>query len=316
MKAKYLYKIPILTGLILSFAFLFLCIMPLGCTKKSTKSEEPQTADWVTEPGIRVEDGISPCTIWINDTYYMYFTAEEGIKLATSSDGLTWSDPVTVLPPGGPGSLDQRASNPAVLPLSGGGYRMIYEGSDLIQPVRRLFSAVSQDGIEWTKEGLRLESEGTPDSGFASVPDLMALSDTTWIMYYTGDGNRKGSEPFNTIRAAISPNQGEYWWRVDLRGFSSNCMDPDIIALPGGKFRMFYTTPYPPGSTGNLRIVSATSSDGLKWTQEEGVRVLPWGEYVNVMDPDVVQLPDGSYRMYYSGMRADGTSDILSAIPQ
>lgn len=60
---------------------------------------------------------------------------------------------------------------------------------------------------------------------------------------------------------------------------------------------------YYSGSDGtNSRILSAISSDGLTWTKESGIRIDGGG------NPDVIELPDRTYRMYY-----ESSNQILSA---
>jgi hypothetical protein len=63
-------------------------------------------------------------------------------------------------------------------------------------------------------------------------------------------------------------------------------------------------------------ILSARSTDGLTWVKEEGTRLElgPPGspDDTILLQPSVVELPDGDFRMYYAGF--DGTMRILSAV--
>src|SRR3972149_8688477 len=55
---------------------------------------------------------------------------------------------------------------------------------------------------------------------------------------------------------------------------------------------MYYSVePEVPGN--NLEIYSSVSTDGINWTQEEGIRK------TMATFPDVVKLPDGTWRMYF-----------------
>lgn len=84
-------------------------------------------------------------------------------------------------------------------------------------------------------------------------------------------------------------------------------MMPDIIDLGTGTYRMYFGASINGGLTA---IKSATSTDGLNWTVESGVRLLgdsdgdggADGIAANegiVSGPSVVRLSNGAYRMYY-----------------
>jgi len=64
-----------------------------------------------------------------------------------------------------------------------------------------------------------------------------------------------------------------------------------VTAVGGGKYRMFFSSPEGSGTRG---VVSATSSDGLTWTADPGIR-LANGTVAHA----VVHLADGRYRVYY-----------------
>lgn len=271
--------------------------------------------DWTKEEGIRVSDGVSSCTLLLeNGAYRMYYTGMGGILSAYSEDGITWTKEswARVKPPGG---------NPAIIKLDNGNYRMIYDEREGEPPNATVWfvSAISTDGLTWTKEqGTRLGGGGAPDYGTISVPDIIELPDGRYRMYYVGDMFNKGPEENqNTIRCAVSSDNGLTWKRETISGISAQSMDPDVIVLPDGTYRMFYTASPPGKYPGNLHVYSATSSDGLTWTKEEGVRLAPGGTYDKAlcMDPDVIKLPDGTYRMYYSGQSEEpkGVIHILSA---
>ncbi|MDO8467720.1 MAG: hypothetical protein Q7S56_02125 [Nanoarchaeota archaeon] len=83
-------------------------------------------------------------------------------------------------------------------------------------------------------------------------------------------------------------------WEKDS---SSRVVDgsvPFVHALKDGKIRLYYCN--------SKGILSATSSDGLTFTKEQGIRISPGtGFESNVCDPTIVNLPDGKMRMYYKG---------------
>jgi hypothetical protein len=94
-------------------------------------------------------------------------------------------------------------------------------------------------------------------------------------------------------------------------------LTPDVVALPGGGLRMYYTL-VGPGvdytvTQGN--ILSAVSDDGEHWEKEPGVRVGPHEPEagLRVVCPDVVPLPEGGYRMYFEAQPPDRPARIGSA---
>ncbi len=82
---------------------------------------------------------------------------------------------------------------------------------------------------------------------------------------------------------------------------------PTVVRLPSGLLRMYYATadalPYEPS-----RVRSAVSRDGLTWSLEEGNRFADAG--FGVME--VVQLGDGSWRLYLNDRPFKGASRIVS----
>jgi hypothetical protein len=83
---------------------------------------------------------------------------------------------------------------------------------------------------------------------------------------------------------------------------------PTIVSLPGGALRMYYTT-VPNYPIRPAMVRSAVSRDGLVWFLENGNRYADVGFGVI----DIVELPDGSVRMYYNDRRLGKTSRIMSA---
>lgn len=84
--------------------------------------------------------------------------------------------------------------------------------------------------------------------------------------------------------------------------------DADVVDLGNGQYRM-YVGDVPGQSSFSHAIYSAISSDGKSFKLENGIR------QTNASFPDVVKLPDGTYRMYYqgtAGIRSSVSTDGLS----
>ncbi|MBI2627438.1 hypothetical protein HYW72_00750, partial [Candidatus Nomurabacteria bacterium] len=93
-------------------------------------------------------------------------------------------------------------------------------------------------------------------------------------------------------------------WQLGGIAIAGKYADAEIVELGSGNYRMYYSIePEVPGN--KLEVFSATSTDGINWKKEEGVRK----EFATF--PDVVKLPDGRFRMYFQNAGV-----IKSAISQ
>ena len=89
-----------------------------------------------------------------------------------------------------------------------------------------------------------------------------------------------------------TPEPAQPAWQLGGIAIEGNYADSDFVDLGNGKYRMYYAIePEVPGN--QLEVYSATSSDGIKWAPESGVR------RTFTVFPDVVKLPDGTWRMYF-----------------
>lgn len=118
-------------------------------------------------------------------------------------------------------------------------------------------------------------------------------------------------------------------WQVEpgARVASSRPLDdakvqgPCIVRRPEGGFRLFYTAV---GSAKPFRdcqgyILSAVSNDGLAFTPEPGIRLVPQRDVphmsLRVLVPSVTHLRDGRWRMYFESRGpADRPTVIASAV--
>ncbi len=143
----------------------------------------------------------------------------------------------------------------------------------------QVHTAAEDPGTAWTRDA-RPAIEAPPDPETAGAPD--PAPEARW----------PAAAPRTGIRGAVAPN---------------------VIALPEGGYRLYYTQilprrGFPDGANdydnSTTRILSAHSTDALSWTPEPGVRLGPReggaGEF-RVVSPEVVPAPGGSglLRMYY-----------------
>lgn len=143
--------------------------------------------------------------------------------------------------------------------------------------------ATSTDGLSWEPEEAVLRDH-------ASVPDIVQLADGRVMVYFV-DGE------VDDTRAIRQGGDGA-WEEVEvtIEGRpSEKAWDPTVVRLSDGRVRLFYFAPPPnPGDPSARHIVySAISEDGVHFTHEPGIRF----EHDGLMDPTVVQLPDGRWLM-------------------
>jgi len=173
----------------------------------------------------------------------------------------------------------------------------------------QVMKASSPDGLSFVKiSGVVLDK--------ASVPDIIRMPDGRLIIYAVDGGGRSDSG----LMVAVSDDDGQTWQQgslpVEYQGNHRQGVDPDAVVLDDGSVRLYYIV-FPdrqppldaqgnpiPGSGEPIRVMSATSTDGIHFVEEEGVR-LQAADTEFVTDPDVVKIGD-TWFMYLS----EGQTDI------
>ncbi len=266
---------------------------------------EAPTSCWTKDSGVRLAGGLvgDPFVLALPDgTYRMYHAGDGGIHSAFSSDGLNWTEEGGLRIANGPeGSGEYCIGGATVIQLDDGSYRMYYFGkTGLAGPDRgvigRIYSAISQDGLNWEKEGVRVETVGTPDNGWASTPEIVRTFDGRYRLYYTGNAI---FTPYfrDYIVSAISDDGLNFTREGILSDFPIWPEDPAVITLSNGTYWLFYDC----SVDSPISIFTARSTDGRNFTLDQEAIVAPGGTYdpVRTSDPSVVLFPDGTYRVYY-----------------
>ncbi len=249
------------------------------------------------------------------------FNALTAAHFHHSDPGITWDkDPQIAIDLDRPLDSD-RILTPNVLRLPTGGYRMYYTGRGPAHSdpnaVGYILSAYSADGQNWSKdEGIRIDLHAPHATSRTLCPDVVPLPHGTWRMYYEA---RSGDQP-TTILSAFS-SDGLEWTLEDGIRFGDSAWSygtPRCLYLADSQCRLYfhrYTHPlnYEPNA-GN-HIISALSADGLKFTEEPGVRIAQESERETfaVYAPEVIRLGNGSYRMYYSAWTKEIAGGIFTA---
>ncbi len=142
-------------------------------------------------------------------------------------------------------------------------------------------------------------------------PTIVTLSDGTYRMYYASFRDWSGPQARDAFIGSAVSKDGLTWTDEGDRGLTGGW--PRVVQLADGRYRIYF------GNAGQIGI--AVSSDGLTW-QEETFSGITFTDQNACSGVDIVTLPDGSFRLYYSeSMPSEqytmtGTANILSAVSQ
>lgn len=153
----------------------------------------------------------------------------------------------------------------------------------------KVLRADSADGLNFSKDPAFVIDK-------ASVPDVVVGKDGTIFLYAVDGANRSKSG----VLVSVSKDKGATWKTGSLKVSDGSYLgvDPQAVLLDNGQIRVYYlhSSMFAPGSHGDgqdNKILSATSSDGIAFVKDEGVRL----EKPFALDPDVVKI-GGTWFMY------------------
>lgn len=233
-------------------------------------------------------------SLLLNDgRWRMFLFADRAYRSAVSTDGLTFTMEAGNRLPEGMG-------HSRVLRLSDGRVRMYSIASNGIS------SLISTDeGATFTLEGARIAA-GQAGLSALSGPGIARTSDGRWRMYFS---------ELDTPGAAVVPLPMKSAWSTDLMTWtmdlgvrigpgatlSGSAAHPAAVTNSDGSVTVLYFR------NADLRLYSATSTDGLAFASETAV-------LSQAADPDIVALPGGGLRMYYNWFDAgSGAYTVYSA---
>ncbi|UCD13690.1 MAG: hypothetical protein JSW60_09055, partial [Thermoplasmatales archaeon] len=196
------------------------------------------------------------------------------------------------------------ADNPCILKEENK-YKMWYRGGDGTESV--IIYATSDDGINWTKEGVVLVkgNPGDYDSLLVKLP-VVIKDNGIYKMWYTGDDGSaerilyaNSTDGINWSKQGLVMNGTPGW--SDQSDVACNT----IIKETDGSYKMWYQ-----GFDGsNWRIFYATSTNGMDWLKQGMVLNIgnpgDWDD-THITDAAVIKENDNLYRMWYNGH--DGSS--------
>jgi hypothetical protein len=168
----------------------------------------------------------------------------------------------------------------------------------------QVYRAFSNDGYEFTAEDKLLIDH-------ASVPEgAIGPDGAMWVYFINGEAGKHG------LFVAREEENGQ-WQLIDcvrLNGqFEGNAVDPDVIRLSDGRYRLFYflgnfVSRPQPGQSPEHPIFSAISEDGIHFTIEQQLIAVE-----GVTDPTVAQLPNGGWLMALAQVQENRTLLAASA---
>jgi hypothetical protein len=211
----------------------------------SAVSVTPEGASFTPESGTRLPDGAGMPRVVRTPSggWRLFFISGDGIKSATSTDGLTFTVEngfrITKEAAGFTGTTVNAASGATVVRLADGRYRMYF--SDLPRPGdppggHRIKSAVSADQLAWTVEaGIRVGPGAPALTDSAEHPFALANADGSITLYYgkfAGGGGVTEGLYHSTSADGLTFEQETY----DV--FFGN--DPDLLRLADGTLVLYY----------------------------------------------------------------------------
>ncbi|MCX5672404.1 MAG: PEP-CTERM sorting domain-containing protein [Planctomycetota bacterium] len=257
---------------------------------------------WQADSGIRVPGGSYPAVtstfvmqrpdgLW--GMYYYLGDAETygNTGYSTSTDGMTWSAPTTVMTHGGNGYDNVDAVIADIVTLPNGRYRAYCVGMESNQgsAPTSIFYADSVDGMSWTKGSVLFN--GNTSLGQVGSPRVIS-SGSGYTIYFT-----RGTSVQRT-----TSNNG-LTWATPQTVVSSGVNAFDIVSATSGGYRMF-------ASTLSGTIGSLSSADGLNWAWDSGDRLTRSDFGVNGgLGVPVVANINGTAKMYVSA-RPNPSNDL------
>lgn len=226
-----------------------------------------------------------PRVIMLNDgKYHLYTNGSDGISCFSSTDGLKFDiDKLRCIPnsiiPAPPHYKSWRLSGPAIAILSNGTYRAYFgdEGTpgDALFPPHQIYSAVSSDGVVWTREpGVRIGFSATGLKTEAIHPDVIQHADGSVTMFFRTFSNQM----YASSRDGLTFGD-EYilWWKIPdpIAGNGDLGGDPSVVKDRNGNIVLFQGTPIPGSDIGGQSAIRLTVGKGTKYGEEVG-RNLGW----------------------------------------
>ena len=254
-------------------------------------------ANGVRRPYVVVDGNIS--RMWFANTNAGNISS---VGYAISNDGLTWQrgsyQPVMGI--GSPGKWDDGSMTVGPVIKVDGEFRMYYSGRSPIYGTIHIGLAISNDGLNWTKQPNPVLYAQTGWEQNIDPGDVIKINNT-YYLYYSGISSQG-------VKIGLAMSQdGINWTRYSGNPIlsasqpweSGGIYIPSVVKT-GDKYYMVYQNYNSPGAFG-----MATSLDGINWTKNQNNPIFErkdisqsWAS--EIMYP-CLRIINNEWRLYYSG---------------
>ncbi|MBI4723223.1 MAG: T9SS type A sorting domain-containing protein [Candidatus Stahlbacteria bacterium] len=260
---------------------------------------------WELEAGLRIQDSfaIAPSAIRLGgDSVRLYYvtraspTTPKYIASAISTDSINFTVELGHRLDSGPhNSVDEEASHPWVIAVGDTGFRMYYQSREslTVQPPKfRVMSAWSTDGLNFVKEGVRIDIFPNTAFSLAGHGRVTKIPDGTLKMFFSGNLASHSHSPSNIFQA--NSDDG-LTWTLDTIALYLSGHDPTVLnKLTAGAMKLYFRYLLE-------NILVAESNDGVQWPDTvDTVQFVDQFENPQtwVEDVDILEFADGSQHIY------------------
>jgi hypothetical protein len=244
----------------------------------------PDGLTWTADNHVLLEHASVPCAIMTpeGNIRLYYVDASQMPETANCAESTDGGSTFTVLGLTIANLTALKALDPSIVRLVDGRYRLYYYGPATQDPsaagAHSIYSAISDDGVAFTEEQQVFSYDGLVD------PDVFQVRRGLWYMFVfsLADGRTIIAKSRNgTTFKYLKPLALENWGTTAP------------VKIDKRRYRL-----YAFNQNGQQMIGSFVSRNALKWTQESGDRLTAAPDE-QITDPQVIQLPDGSWKMFY-----------------
>jgi len=298
---------------------LVLATLGLAAMAQAATTAAGLAGPWVAQSGTVRSSTTSTSSLLLPSGVVRTYYLSGSIKYAESSDASSLATELSTNLSSPSGLF---LSNPTVIRLTNGTFLCVYELSTANSTTsnRLLYSATSSDGITFgTGAQLPNSSLDTALGGstiFQSVPALVQEPSGTVRLYYVANGYSVGSMTSTDNGATWTQDSGYRLTGSNDGTNSVSYVDPEVKILSDGSRAMFLSyqtqTRTSSGPVGTSTIRLATSTDGTTFTMAP-IDILATSGQI-VLDPDVVQLANGTWVMLYGAGTNSQSIDLKRAV--
>lgn len=121
---------------------------------------------------------------------------------------------------------------------------------------------------------------------------VVAIIALTVMLLMRDDGEEAQTTTSTTTTTTPANTVAAKTWTKGATAVKGQYADADTVMLAANSYRMYYAIQ--PEVVGNkFEVYSSTSTDGITWTADAGIRK------TGATFPEVVKLADGTFRMYF-----------------